>query len=86
MNEFAALQTALLESILVVVAVFVSIMAVTFTAYWLLFSRPTAETVDEMTNDELVIHMYVGPCLSESDIAEIEAERVKREDVETWSL
>jgi hypothetical protein len=86
MNDFAALQTAILESIAVVVIVFGSIIAVTFLAYWWLFSRPTAERVDEVSSDELVIHMYVGPCLSERDIAEIESENVKGEENEAWSL
>jgi hypothetical protein len=86
MNEFAALQTALLESIAVVVIVFGSIVAVTLTAFWLLFGRQQPETLDEVTSDELVIHMYVGPCLSESDIAEMEAENVKDIPSEPWSL
>ena len=36
--------------------------------------------------EELVIHMCIGPCLSESDIAEIEAEQVQKEEMESWSL
>lgn len=54
-------------------------------AYWLCFGRRKTQA-DAITSDELAIHMYVGPCLSESDIAEIESENVKEEGDEAWSL
>lgn len=54
-------------------------------AYWLCFGRRKLKR-DEIASDELVIHMCVGPCIPSSDVAEIEAEFVKGEDVETWSL
>jgi hypothetical protein len=54
-------------------------------AYWLCFGRRKPKR-DEIATEELVIHMYVGPCLSESDIAEIESENVKSEENEAWTL
>lgn len=53
--------------------------------YWLCFGRRKPQ-VDEIASNDLVIHMYVGPCLSESDIAEIESEHVKDTPSEPWSL
>lgn len=90
--EFLALQVALLQSIAVVIGVFLSIMAVTLTAYWLLLvkkpkpTQPTDEDVDAWVND-LRIHIVVGNCITEQELAERDAlEAQTKEEDESWLL
>lgn len=85
MTEFAALQTALLQSIAIVAGVLVLIVAVTVSAYWFLFVR-SRQSGDVIATEELVVHLCIGPCLTEDEIAEIEAENIKEGENELWKL